>query len=120
MKPRVTVRDCCAFDPQPNEEERTWLVALARGFRAGELVVPLSDDPRDDEPDDYLVYCDKDGTWRAGRYIGEVTFQKRTLTIEPRMGMPVLEEMFAEATSAVIADVRGTAAAGKPFMVRAC
>lgn len=82
----LSVKDCRAFDRTLTTEQVDWLGRLARAARADGLVIPLSD-KRDD--DDHVVYCDRDGTWRAGRYIGSLVFEGHTLTIEPRFGPEV-------------------------------
>jgi 5-methylcytosine-specific restriction enzyme subunit McrC len=43
---------------------------------------------KDDEP--IASFDGASGTWWAGRYVGEVQFEGRTLRLEPRFGMPTL------------------------------
>lgn len=101
---RLCVTDSSSFEA-PSEEAEKWLRRLARSIRAGELVVGLSDGSRSD--DEEIVYCERDGTWRAGRYIGTIVFEGRTLVIEPRFGRMRILEWLSEIQSVLVSETPG-------------
>ncbi len=47
------------------------------------------------------------GTWWAGRYIGEVQFEGRTLRLEPRFGMPALMKWLTAIWGVRLVDSKG-------------
>ncbi len=102
---RLVARDCSPLAPQPTAAEASWLRRLATNLCATDFVVPVSGERDDDEP---VVYCDWDGTWWAGRYVGSLSFEGHSLTIEPRFGLATLRNWLFEATAVVL-----TAAPGK-------
>lgn len=83
----LTVRDCSPFgDLQPADVE--WLRRLQRQLTGDDHVVRLHDAASEDpEP---VIQCDAEGRWRAGRYVGSLTFEGRRLDIEPRFPFEVL------------------------------
>ena len=71
-------------------DDEAWLRRLAQAADTGLLTLRLS--RRDAEEAEPVVFFDeKYGCWWAGRYIGEVYYQGRTLRILPRFGMPQLQ-----------------------------
>lgn len=111
---KITARDCCPLHPQPTAEEVQWLRRLATNVRASDLVIPFADE-RDDER---IVYCDWDGTWRAGRYVGSLSFEGHRLTINPRFGLPTLRSWLFEATSVVLLESPGQLRQDESFIVQ--
>lgn len=101
---RLCVTDSSSFEA-PSEEAEKWLRRLARSVRAGELVVGLSDGGRSE--DEEIVYCQRDGTWRAGRYIGTIVFEGHTLVIEPRFGRMRILEWLSEIQSVLVSATPG-------------
>lgn len=101
---KLIAKDCLPLNPQPTATEAEWLRRLVSKVRAVDLVVSIAGDRDDDEP---VVYCAWDGTWWAGRYVGTVSFEGRTLTITPRFGLATLRNWLCEATSVVITDSPG-------------
>ena len=87
---KLAATDCSPLNPQPTAADADWLRRLAAGARASDLIVPISGDRDDDEP---VVYCAWDGTWWAGRYVGSLSFEGRSLTIEPRFGLATCEKL---------------------------
>lgn len=63
---------------------RKWLRRLSQNVLANELVLPIGKGRSEHEP---IVYTDSYGEWWVGRYIGSVSFEGITLTIEPRFEM---------------------------------
>ncbi len=101
--------------PQPTAAEAVWLRRLATNVRATDLVVPVSGERDEDEP---VVYCAWDGTWWAGRYVGSLSFEGHSLTIEPRFGLATLRNWLFEATSVVLTDAPGKLRQDESFIAQ--
>jgi 5-methylcytosine-specific restriction enzyme subunit McrC len=71
--------------------------------------------PRDDE--DPIVYCERDGTWWAGRYIGTLLFEGRQLVIQPRFGMAVLRQWLSAITHIALVESPGSLQPDDAFIV---
>jgi len=112
---KLVACDCSPFDPQPTEAEAVWLRKLTTHFRASDLVVPISGKRKEDEP---IVYCDWDGSWWAGRYVGSISFEGHTLTITPRFGLNTLRDWLSEVSSVVLTDVSGELKEDESFIVQ--
>ena len=112
---KLVARDCSPLVPQPSAVEANWLRRLAINVRATELVVPISGDRDEDEP---VVYCAWDGTWWAGRYVGSISFEGHSLTIEPRFGLATLRSWLFEATSVVLTDAPGKLREDESFIAQ--
>ena len=63
---------------------RKWLRRLSQNVMANDLVLPIGKSRIEHEP---VVYTDSFGEWWVGRYIGSVSFEGITITIEPRFEM---------------------------------
>lgn len=109
------MRDCSPFAPQPTAADAAWLRRLATNVRATDFVVPVSGERDEDEP---VVYCAWDGTWWAGRYVGSLYFEGRSLTIEPRFGLATLRNWLFEATSVVLIDAPGKLREDESFIAQ--
>jgi len=83
----IRAKDCRPIE-RSDAETRAWLERLAGAVRAQEHLIRLGEMPRDD--DEPVVYCERDGRWWCGRYVGTLTFEGRRLTIEPRYGIETL------------------------------
>lgn len=112
---RLVARDCSPLEPQPTAAEAAWLRRLATNVRATDLVVPVSGERDEDEP---VVYCAWDGTWWAGRYVGSLSFEGHSLTIEPRFGLATLRNWLFEATSVVLTDAPGRLREDESFIAQ--
>lgn len=112
---RLVARDCSPFDPQPTAAEAVWLRRLAASVRADDLVVAVSGERDEDEP---VVYCAWDGLWWAGRYVGSLSFEGRSLTIEPRFGLATLRNWLFEATSVVLTESPGQLREDESFIAQ--
>lgn len=112
---KLVARDCSPFAPQPTSAQAVWLRRLATNLRATDLVVSISGERDEDEP---IVYCAWDGTWWAGRYVGSLSFEGHSLTIEPRFGMTTLRSWLFEATSVVLTDAPGKLREDESFIVQ--
>jgi 5-methylcytosine-specific restriction enzyme subunit McrC len=112
---RLVAHDCSPLAPQPTAAEAAWLRRLATNVRATDLVVPISGERDEDEP---VVYCAWDGTWWAGRYVGSLSFEGHSLTIEPRFGLATLRNWLFEATSVVLTDAPGKLRKDESFIAQ--
>lgn len=68
------------------ESCRKWLRRLSQSVMANELVLPI-DKGKARAEHEPIVYTDSYGEWWVGRYIGSLSFEGITLTIEPRFEM---------------------------------
>lgn len=112
---RIEARDCSRFEPQPTAAEAAWLRRLATNVRATNLVIPISGERDEDEP---VVYCAWDGTWWTGRYVGSLSFEGHSLTIQPRFGLATLRNWLCEATSVVLTDSPGKLREDESFIAQ--
>lgn len=112
---KLVACDCSPLVPQPTAAEANWLRKLATNAKASNLVVPISGERDEDEP---IVYCAWDGTWWAGRYVGSISFEGHSLTIEPRFGLATLRNWLFEATSVVLTDAPGELREDQSFIVQ--
>ena len=112
---KLIAKDCSPLNPQPTAAEADWLRRVAASVRAGDFVVPISGDRDDDEP---IVYCAWDGTWWAGRYVGSLSFEGRSLIIEPRFGLATLRNWLFEATSVVLTESPGRLRQDESFIAQ--
>lgn len=112
---KLIAKDCSPLNPQPTAAEADWLRRVAASVRAGDFVVPISGDRDDDEP---IVYCSWDGTWWAGRYVGSLSFEGRSLVIEPRFGLATLRNWLFEATSVVLTESPGQLRQDESFIAQ--
>lgn len=96
--------DCSPISDQ-TPETTTWLAKLARAVVPETHVIGFGNEAR--EPDEPVVYCERDGTWWCGRYVGAIRFEGRTLRIRPRFGMAVLEQWIEFALNLAFTEVPG-------------
>jgi len=109
------VKDCLPLTPQPDSIQAAWLQRLAASISYTDLVVPMSSRRKEDEP---IVYCERDGTWWAGRYVGTVEFEGQRLTLLPRFGLATLHHWLFEAASIVLVDTPGQLREDETFIVQ--
>src|SRR6185437_14491885 len=95
----------CSPIPVRNQETADWLAKLARAVVPQAHVIGFGDGPR--ELDDPVVYCERDGTWWCGRYVGTIRFEGRSLRIRPRFGMAVLERWIELALNLAFPEMAG-------------
>ena len=102
----VVARDCSPIRISGREEDE-WLRRLARAAKPAELLLHIGKggDAKDEEP--IASFDSTSGTWWAGRYIGEVQFEGRTLRLEPRFGMPALMRWLATIWGVRVIDSKG-------------
>jgi 5-methylcytosine-specific restriction enzyme subunit McrC len=107
--------DCSPLPEQPTPDEARWLRDAAAQFRARSHVVALRDRVKDDDP---IVYCERDGTWWAGRYVGVVRHKGGRLTVEPRFGLATLASWLGRAVGTVLVRSPGRLREDVPFVVQ--
>ena len=112
---KLVARDCSPLTPQPTPTEAAWLRRLAANVSTTDLVVPISGERDEDEP---VVYCAWDGTWWAGRYVGSLSFEGHSLTVEPRFGLATLRNWLFEATSVALTDAPGKLREDESFIAQ--
>lgn len=95
----------CSRISNPTPEVAAWLSKLARAVVPEAHVIGFRDGAR--ERDEPVVFCERDGTWWCGRYIGAIRFEGRTLRIQPRFGMAVLEQWIELALNLAFTEVSG-------------
>lgn len=100
----LIAKDCSRFDPPPDADTVAWLTELACDLRTSEHVLAMGSAREDDEP---VVFCDRDGSWRTGRYIGSLTFNGRSLTILPRLGLATVRKWLARANNLLLLETPG-------------
>ena len=101
MTEPLTFVDLGPADREPDDDERAWLDRHVLPIRPSEFVIGLSGARALADDDDVhpLIIRDQHGTYRAGRFVGELNVAGRALRIEPRLGFPVLAEWMAEAVN---------------------
>lgn len=115
----LSVTDCSPFDPQPRPKEAQWLSRLQASVRSADCLVHLSEESEGDgRPDEPVVYCERDGSWWAGRYIGALTFEGAELTIKPRLGLHAIRNWFSAAMNLAIVEVAGRYQEDEAFILQ--
>jgi 5-methylcytosine-specific restriction enzyme subunit McrC len=109
----VIASDCSPISDRTRETV-AWLAKLAGEVVPKAHVIGFGDGAR--EPDEPIVYCDRDGTWWCGRYVGAIHFEGRSLRIQPRFGMPVLEQWLEFALNLAFTDMPGEVADHEAFL----
>lgn len=112
---KLTSKDCSPLDQQPTAAESDWLRKVAASIHASDLVISISGDRDDDEP---IVYCERDGTWWAGRYVGSLSFEGHSLTIRPRFGIATLRSWLSVAASVVLIESPGRLRQDESFIAQ--
>lgn len=85
----LTFPDLAPADRDPTLEERDWLAMLARETDPAQFAVHLGPSAAADDTGP-VIACDPYGTWRAGRYIGELHRDGRAIEIRPRLGIEAI------------------------------
>ena len=102
----LVAKDCSPI-PVLSREDDDWLRALVAAARTADMILHLgrgSGQP-DDEP--IASFDAASGAWWAGRYVGEVQFEGRTLRLEPRFGMPSLMRWLTTIWGVRLLDAKG-------------
>ncbi|MFT3785516.1 MAG: hypothetical protein QM770_05050 [Tepidisphaeraceae bacterium] len=84
----LATTDLSPFDALDGEDE-LWLREVVQRANVQTLALSFSG-RREIERSPVATYEVESGRWWAGRFIGEVSYRGRTLTITPRFGMPTL------------------------------
>lgn len=109
--------DLSPYAGELSADDDAWLADVAkidpRVYRIG-----IEDDrPEDDEwlP---LVERGRDGRWWAGRFIGSLSLEGRRLTVQPRLGIEVVEAWLDQAFGLVAPPASARHAESETFIVR--
>ena len=86
---RVVFHDLAGPQSPTTADDDRWLASLALEVDAQELTVNVGASMASHEPEPVLTR-QLDGTWRAGRYIGELRRAGRVLEIRPRLGIETI------------------------------
>jgi 5-methylcytosine-specific restriction enzyme subunit McrC len=90
----ITACDLTPIMPLDGDDE-AWLKELLRASDVAALTLGLSG--AGDTEESPLAYFDgRSGQWCAGRFVGELRYQGRTLRILPRFGMPALSRWLSK------------------------
>ncbi|NMM91061.1 hypothetical protein B2J88_43270 [Rhodococcus sp. SRB_17] len=94
IRERIVYQDLGGLVPGTknlNNAEHKWLEELAPRLDPTSMLVPIkySFTKHQDQAEPVLTR-QLDGTWRAGRYIGEIRSGNTILEIRPRLGFPVI------------------------------
>ena len=111
----LSAHDCSPFDPQPSKEEAEWLRRLQKVAQPVTHVVGLGNDRDDDE---HVVYCERDGMWWAGRYVGSLSFENGRLSILPRFGINTIRSWLFQVTNVALVETPGQLCEDEAFIVQ--
>jgi 5-methylcytosine-specific restriction enzyme subunit McrC len=90
----ITACDLTPITPLSDDDE-AWLKELLRESDTTALTLGLSG-AGDTEESPLAFFDGRTGEWHAGRFVGELRYQGRTLRILPRFGMPVLSRWLSK------------------------
>ena len=102
----VVARDCSQI-PISSRQDEDWLRRLVIAAKPTDLQLQIG--PRGDDPDEEPIatFDSMSGIWWAGRYVGEIQFEGRTLRLEPRFGMPTLMRWLSAIWGVRLLDSKG-------------
>ncbi len=101
-----------------DQAEDEWLTRLVRKLRSEDHTLHFAGGARFDDEDLPALYRDAEGTWWAGRFIGELRFEGRTLRIEPRLGLDVIGQWLAYALNLNVVPESATVARRGPLIAQ--
>ena len=86
---RLVFHDLTGPERTPTPDENEWLTALTHDIDTDEFLVGIGTSlaATEDEP---ILQRQLDGSWKAGRYIGELYRGGRVLEIRPRLGIETI------------------------------
>jgi 5-methylcytosine-specific restriction enzyme subunit McrC len=103
----ILSRDCSPI-PITKREDEDWLRKLVLHAKPPEMLLRLARQADEPVEEPIASFEASTGTWWAGRYIGEIQFEGRTLRIEPRFGMPALMRWLTAIWGVRLIDSQGT------------
>ncbi len=117
MSEGLEFRDLSPYLGALAADDHVWLAQVShldpRDYRIG-----VGADGSDDEEWSPLIERGRDGHWWAGRHIGSVTVGGRRLTIEPRLGVNVIEGWLDQAFGLSAPPASSTRRDTETFIVR--
>ncbi|BBZ99836.1 5-methylcytosine restriction system specificity protein McrC [Bradyrhizobium diazoefficiens] len=102
----IVARDGSAI-PIAKREDDEWLRKLVVAAKPPDMLLHLGHYANEIDEDPIASFDAATGTWWAGRYIGEVQFEGRTLRLEPRFGMPALMKWLSAIWGVRLVDSKG-------------
>ena len=97
--------------------EEQWLGRFADHPEDHDHVLRLTGASRVDDEDEPALRRGADGSWWAGRFIGELRFEDRELRIEPRLGIDVVGAWLAHALNLTVLPKAAASASRGPLIV---
>lgn len=117
MNAPVILRDLSTYIAASASED-AWLARLVDRLRGDDHVIHLTAGRAAvDDDDGAALTRGIDGTWWAGRYIGELRFEGREIRIEPRLGIDVIGEWLALALNVTVVPHSATVGPRGPLLV---
>jgi 5-methylcytosine-specific restriction enzyme subunit McrC len=101
-----------------SDDENAWLSRLSERIDGDEHRLTLRGVARSDDEDPPALSRDGDGLWWAGRFIGELRFEGRTLRISPRLGIEVVGEWLAAALNVDFVPQTASLGANAPLIAQ--
>ena len=102
----ILARDCSPI-PISKREDDDWLRKLVLSANPPDMLLRLGHQTNENDDEPIASFDATSGTWWAGRYIGEVNFEGRTLRLEPRFGMPALMRWLSAIWGVRLVDSKG-------------
>ncbi|WP_066400332.1 5-methylcytosine restriction system specificity protein McrC [Neobacillus mesonae] len=91
--------------PNLDKEQEEWLREVAKVIVGSNIMFSFLERHAEDEP--VLSFDEKRSLWRTGRYIGEILYKGKTLTIEPRFGMVTIRHWLSRIFGVKLFDSTG-------------
>jgi 5-methylcytosine-specific restriction enzyme subunit McrC len=113
----VELADLSRYCPNDSDEAE-WLERLADKISPSDHVLNMGRGFRRDEEDPPALSREGDGSWWAGRFVGELRFEERTLRITPRLGMDVLGQWLAIALNVSFVPQSASLGSSAPLMAQ--
>ncbi|CAB4893874.1 unannotated protein [freshwater metagenome] len=111
----LTFRDLSPLGGSTTRSDNEWLVGIVNDVAVADFLVSAGASHARDEPNPLLTR-ELDGSWRAGRYVGELRRDGRTLRIEPRLGIDTIAAWMSAAIGVKVVPRAGEAGGFGPVI----
>lgn len=106
-----------AWPIQPSADDQPWLRSIAQ-LEPEQFLLSIGDGFRQGSTPEPILDRDIFG-WRAGRYIGEIHHQGRTLQIRPRLGIETVTQWISVIHNVhILPDVAGGSQSHQPLVIQ--
>lgn len=102
----IVAMDCSRIHLNTREDDE-WLRRLVSAAKPSDMLLHLGHQSAEPDDEPIAIYDGASATWWAGRYVGEVQFEGRTLRLEPRFGMPALMRWLTTIWGVRLVDAKG-------------